>query len=69
MLKRTETLLTELWALTRPYWFSEERRAALVLLAVVGLNRSVAGQDDFCSDTESLDQRLKGYHQGQTSCR
>ncbi len=35
MTKPAKTFLPELWALTRPYWFSEERWAARGLLAVI----------------------------------
>ena len=35
MLKQTKTFFTDLWGLTRPYWFSEERWAPCSLLAVV----------------------------------
>ena len=42
MLKATGTFLSDLWTLTRPYWFSEERWAGRGLLAVVlGLNLSL----------------------------
>src|SRR5690349_20215261 len=38
-MEKTRAFLRDLWALTRPYWFSEERWAARGLLgAVVGLN-------------------------------
>jgi putative ATP-binding cassette transporter len=38
----TRTFLRDLWALTRPYWFSEERWSARGLLAaVVGLNLGI----------------------------
>ena len=35
MVKTTGAFLRDLWALARPYWFSEERRAARLLLGVV----------------------------------
>lgn len=35
MLSKTRVFLRDLWALTRPYWFSEERWAARGLLAVI----------------------------------
>ena len=35
MFKVTRIFLADLWALTKPYWFSEERWAARGLLAVV----------------------------------
>ncbi len=35
MLKVTRAFLTDLWALTKPYWFSEDRWAARGLLAVI----------------------------------
>ena len=35
MLKTTQAFLADLWALTRPYWFSYERWTARRLLAVV----------------------------------
>lgn len=35
MLSKTRMFLRDLWALTRPYWFSEERWAARGLLAVI----------------------------------
>jgi putative ATP-binding cassette transporter len=35
VVKTTKAFLRDLWALARPYWFSEERRAARLLLAVV----------------------------------
>ena len=39
MLNTTRTFLADLWALTKPYWFSEERWSARGLLAaVVALN-------------------------------
>ncbi|MFZ5789382.1 MAG: ABC transporter ATP-binding protein/permease [Pseudomonadota bacterium] len=39
MLKNTRDFLEDLWVLTRPYWFSEERWAARGLLAIiVGMN-------------------------------
>ena len=38
----THTFLRDLWALARPYWFSEERRSARGLLAaVVALNLGI----------------------------
>jgi putative ATP-binding cassette transporter len=39
MLRQTRTFLADLWALTRPYWFSQERWSAVGLLVIViGLN-------------------------------
>jgi putative ATP-binding cassette transporter len=35
MVETTRAFLRDLWALARPYWFSEERRTARLLLAVV----------------------------------
>ncbi|MCX7355382.1 MAG: ABC transporter ATP-binding protein/permease, partial [Alphaproteobacteria bacterium] len=35
MLSKTRIFLRDLWALTRPYWFSEERWSARGLLAVI----------------------------------
>jgi putative ATP-binding cassette transporter len=35
VVKTTRAFLRDLWALARPYWFSEERRVARLLLAVV----------------------------------
>ncbi len=35
MLDITKTFLADLWGLTKPYWYSEERWAARGLLAVI----------------------------------
>jgi len=70
MLKRTKRFLTDLWVLTRPYWFSEERGAALVLLAaVVGLNLGLVyvnvlinwWNKDFYDTLQNLD--IHGFYQ------
>jgi putative ATP-binding cassette transporter len=62
---RTRRLLTDLWTLTRPYWFSEERWAARGLLAVViGLNLALVyvsvlinqWNNDFYNTLQNLDQ-------------
>ena len=42
MVNKTKVFLRDLWVLARPYWFSEERRSARLLLAVVvGLNLGI----------------------------
>ena len=42
MMNKTTVFLRDFWVLARPYWFSEERRLARLLLAVVvGLNLSI----------------------------
>src|ERR1700674_608833 len=42
MLIKIKAFLRDLWLLTRPYWFSEERRNARALLAaVVALNLGI----------------------------
>ena len=35
MVNKTGAFLRDFWVLARPYWFSEERRTARLLLAVV----------------------------------
>jgi ABC-type uncharacterized transport system fused permease/ATPase subunit len=70
ILKQTKTFLTDLWALTRPYWFSEERWAACGLLSVViGLNLGLVyirvlinlWNNDFYNTLQNLDQH--GFYQ------
>jgi vitamin B12/bleomycin/antimicrobial peptide transport system ATP-binding/permease protein len=65
MLKQTKTFLADLWGLTRPYWFSEERWGARSLLAVViALNLALVyirvlinlWNNDFYNTLQNLDQ-------------
>ena len=65
MLKQTKTFLADLWGLTRPYWFSEERWAARSLLAVlIALNLALVyirvlinlWNNDFYNTLQNLDQ-------------
>ena len=43
-MRRLGSFLHDAWALTRPYWVSEERgRARLLLAAVIVLNLSLVG--------------------------
>ena len=71
MLKQAKTFFTDLWGLTRPYWFSEERWAACSLLAVViALNLALVyirvlinlWNNDFYNTLQNLDQS-GFYHQ------
>src|SRR6266478_4931410 len=71
MLKQTKTFFTDLWVLTRPYWFSEERWAACSLLAVViALNLALVyipvlinlWNNDFYNTLQNLEQS-GFYHQ------
>ena len=70
MLRQTKTFLTDLWTLTHPYWFSEERWVACGLLAVViGLNLGLVyirvlinlWNNDFYNTLQNLDQH--GFYQ------
>jgi putative ATP-binding cassette transporter len=46
MIRKTRQFLRDLWQLARPYWFSEEKgMARLLLVAVVGLNLALVGMD------------------------
>jgi putative ATP-binding cassette transporter len=65
MLRQTKTFLTDLWALTRPYWFSQERWSAVGLLVVViGLNLGLVyirvlinlWNNDFYNTLQNLDE-------------
>ena len=65
MLKQSKTFFTDLWALTRPYWFSEERWAARGLLAVIiALNLGLVyinvllnqWNNDFYNTLQNMDQ-------------
>ncbi len=42
MMQKTKAFLRDFWVLARPYWFSEERRSArLLLAAVIALNLAI----------------------------
>jgi len=60
----THTFLRDLWALARPYWFSEERRSARGLLAaVVALNLGIVYLDLGDKD-KALASAKKAYNLG-----